>query len=83
MYSFKTNFYEVMQMDYWLKQALKVLVTLACGVGVTAASISINDKNSETVLTNERFEQWWTTYPTDKILKTPLEKGKNATEYIE
>lgn len=83
MYSFKTNFYEVMQMDYWLKQALKVLVTLACGVGVTAASISINDKNSETVLTNERVEQWWTTYPTDKILKTPLEKGKNATEYIE
>ena len=83
MYSFKTNFYEVMQMDYWLKQALKVLVTLACGVSVTAASISINDKNSETVLTNERFEQWWTTYPTDKILKTPLEKGKNATEYIE
>ena len=70
-------------MDYGLKQALKVWVALACGIGVTAASISINDKNSETALTNERFEQWWTTYPTDKILKTPLEKGKNATEYIE
>lgn len=63
-------------MDYGLKQALKVWVALACGIGVTAASISINDKNSETALTNERFEQWWTTYPTDKILKAPLEKEK-------
>lgn len=63
-------------MDYGLKQALKVLVALACGIGATAASISINDKNSETALTNERFEQWWITYPTDKILKDPLEKEK-------
>ncbi|WP_270591885.1 hypothetical protein [Faecalibacillus intestinalis] len=70
-------------MDYGLKQALKVVVALACGTGVTAASISINDKNSETALTNKRFGQWWTTYPTDKILKALLEKGKNATEYIE
>ena len=63
-------------MDYGLKQALKVVVALACGTGVTAASISINDKNSETALTNKRFGQWWTTYPTDKILKALLEKGK-------
>lgn len=63
-------------MDYGLKQALKVVVALAYGTGVTASSISINDKNSETALTNERFEQWWTTYPTDKILKAPLEKEK-------
>ena len=120
-------------MDHGLKQALKVLIALACGVSVTAASISINnknndnmsDKNSEifdvidetetnnhivktneniikypsdifltgsdypnnsknenkkiTVLTNERFGQWWTTYPTDKILKTPLKKGETYT----
>lgn len=72
-----------MQMDYELKQLLKVLVALACGIGVTAASISINDRNSETALTNKRFGQWWATYPTDKILKALLEKEKNATEYIE
>ena len=28
-------------MDYGLKQALKVLIALACGVSVTAASISV------------------------------------------
>lgn len=37
-------------MNYELKQALKVLVALACGVSVPAASISINDKNNSQTL---------------------------------
>ena len=66
-------------MDYGLKQALKVLIALACGVSVTAASISINNKNnSKTLEKNEQINETIETLDYTPISKTESQVGKYA-----
>mgnify|MGYP004512778607 CR=1 FL=1 len=66
-------------MNYGLKQALKVLIALACGVSVTAASISINNKNnSKTLEKNEQISETVKTPDYTPISKTESQVGKYA-----
>lgn len=66
-------------MDYGLKQALKVLIALACGVSVTAASISINNKNnSKTLEKNDQISETVETTDYTPISKTESQVGKYA-----
>ena len=66
-------------MDYGLKQALKVLIALACGVSVTAASISINNKNnSKTLEKNEQINGTIEPPNYTPISRTESQVGKYA-----
>lgn len=66
-------------MGYGLKQALKVLIALACGVSVTAASISINNKNnSKTLEKNEQINGTIEPPNYTPISRTESQVGKYA-----
>ena len=66
-------------MDYELKQALKVLIALACGVSVTAASISINNKNNnKTLEKNEQINETIENPNYTPISRTESQVGKYA-----